>query len=169
MENKKSAVAIIVVAIAILAAIVIFAKPGENTSQNNEETGQDQVTSEGDAGKIGKNEIEITAANFEEKVAKAAAGQLVVVDVYAPWCPHCQKMGPVFSAVADQYAGRVVFGKMNANNQDDATKETFEYAINLGLQGYPTFWFYKDGKKVAEQSGELSESEFKEQIENYIK
>jgi thioredoxin 1 len=175
MENKKSPIAIIVVAIAILVAIVIFAKPGEKTANNQDTKGEndtqtEESTTQGDAGKIGKNEVEVSAATFDEKVVKGSAGKLVVVDAYAPWCPHCQVMGPIFTSLADEYAGKATFGKMNSDNQDPSVKDNFEYAVNtLNLQGYPTFFFYKDGKKVDERSGEMSKEEFKTMIEKYLK
>jgi len=173
-KTKNSTIAIIVVAIAILAAILIFAKPSDkkesaDTANNDQAQTTDQATTENDAGKLGKNEVNITAANFEKEVLKAPSGKLVVVDAYAPWCPHCQKMGPVVTALSDEYAGKVIFGKMNANNQDDSVKANFDYAMNLGLQGYPTFWFYKDGKKVGEVSGELTKDAFKTEINKYNK
>jgi len=173
MEDKKTTIGIIVVAIVILAAIVIFAKPGTKTEKKaedntNTQTATEQTTSESDAGELGKNEIEVTSVNFEEKVLKAPAGKLVIVDAYAPWCPHCQKMGPIMSSLADEFAGKATFAKMNANNQDETTKANFDYAINLGLQGYPTFWFYKDGKKIEEKSGEMTKDEFKAEIEKNL-
>jgi thioredoxin-like negative regulator of GroEL len=175
-KSTKNTIVTIVIAIVILVAIVIFAKPGTKSTNNNTtdnstaQTTTDQTTTESAAGNLGKNETNITAANFGQEVLKAPAGKLVIVDAYAPWCPHCQKMGPIFTSLADEYAGQAIFGKMNANNQDSTVKANFDYAVNtLGLQGYPTFWFYKDGKKVDEKSGELTKDEFKTEIEKYIK
>lgn len=173
MKDKGTLGTIGIIVVAIIVLVVIFAwgktdKKEETTKQDTTTTEEaTQTTDESDAGKLGSNEVEITAKNFEEKIVKGSAGKLVVVDVYAPWCPHCQKMGPVITALADENVGKVVFGKMNANNQDEAVKENYDYAIAKGLEGYPTIWFYKDGKEVYKFSGEKAKADIQTEINKY--
>ena len=62
-----------------------------------------------------------TDANFEEKVLKSELP--VLVDFYADWCGPCKMMAPVVEAMAEKYAGRLVVGKINVNdNMDTAQK-----------------------------------------------
>ncbi|MDD5693211.1 MAG: thioredoxin domain-containing protein [Patescibacteria group bacterium] len=174
MKDKKTLGTIVAVVAAIIILAVIFAWGKTETKQTTEKaapaatTEQPATTDTGDAGKLGANEIAITAANFDSKVVAGSNGKLVVVDVYAPWCPHCQKMGPIVTALADEYAGKVVFGKFNADNQDTNNKTNYDFAIAKGLEGYPTFWFYKDGKLVGSFSGEKTSADFKTEVQKYL-
>ena len=56
----------------------------------------------------------ITDENFEEKVEKAALP--VLVDFYADWCGPCKMMAPVVEAMAEKYAGKLVVGKLNVDD-----------------------------------------------------
>ena len=173
MKDKKTLGTIIVVVVAIIVLAIIFAwgktEKKATTEEKVPDTTETQPTTDAsDAGKVGANEVVITADNFEAKVVAGSAGKLVVVDTYAPWCPHCQKMGPIVTALADEYAGKVVFGKFNADNQDANNKANYDFAIAKGLEGYPTFWFYKDGKVVGSFSGGKTAAEFKTEIQKYL-
>ncbi len=174
MKDKKTLGTIVAVVAAIIILAVIFAWGKTEKKETTEQpvptttTEQPATTDASDAGKVGANEVVITAANFDEKVIAGSNGKLVVVDAYAPWCPHCQKMGPIFTALADEYAGKVVFGKFNADNQDTNNKANYDFAIAKGLEGYPTFWFYKDGKLVGSFSGSKTAEEFKTELQKYL-
>ncbi len=56
----------------------------------------------------------ITDENFEEKVEKAALP--VLVDFYADWCGPCKMMAPVVEAMAEKYAGKLIVGKLNVDD-----------------------------------------------------
>jgi thioredoxin-like negative regulator of GroEL len=172
MKNKGTwgTVILIVVAIVVLGVIFAWGKTEQksNTAQDDINTTEPTATTDSsDAGKLGENEVAITAANFDAEVVKGSNGKLVVVDVYAPWCPHCQKMGPIMTALSDEFAGKVKFGKMNADNQDESVKANFDFAVSKGLEGYPTSWFYKDGELVYSFSGEKTQDELKADIQKY--
>lgn len=116
--------------------------------------------------KLNENEVEFTACNFDAEVKQAKG--VVVVDAYASWCPHCQKLAPIIAQIANDYVGKAKVGKMNANNQDPAMKENFDYARANGLEGYPTVWIYKDGNLVDSFSGERSYDEIKALIDKQL-
>ena len=67
------------------------------------------------------------------------ASGLVVIDFYADWCGPCNMMAPVFEETAKDYEGRVVFAKMN-------TDENQDIAMRNGIMSIPTMMFFKDGK-----------------------
>lgn len=83
--------------------------------------------------------IEISDADFEEKVLKA--DKPAIVDFWAPWCGPCRMMAPVFEELAGQYAGRVLFAKMNV---DDNT----QVPSKLGTYSIPTLILFKNGEEV---------------------
>ena len=158
----------IIFAVVIVGGGVYFGlnnnQSAENTSTGCNVTVKDGTASEVD--KLGPNDVQITAENFDAEVMQAKG--VVLVDVYAPWCPHCQKIAPTITKIADDYVGKVKVGKMNANNQDSAMKANFDFAIKNGLEGYPTIWIYKDGQKVDEFSGERTYCEIKEMLDKQL-
>lgn len=80
-----------------------------------------------------------TDSNISEIVA---SGKPVVVDFWATWCGPCMAMGPVFEAVAEEYAGRVEMGKYNID-------EETEFCAENGIRSIPTILFFKNGQKTA--------------------
>jgi thioredoxin 1 len=176
-EDKSNLTNILLVIISLLLlGVIIFLAYGK-TSKNENKGGdsvnnqpsqeQSNSASNAEAGELGSNEIAITAANFDAEVVKS--DKLTVVDAFAPWCPHCQKVGPILTELSNDYVGKAKFGKMNSDNQDPSVKDNFDFAIKNGLTGYPTVWFYKNGQKVETLSGEQTKEEYKAVIDRLLK
>lgn len=158
-----------VFAVVIMGGIVFFAwnreeAPAENITATC--TTKVQKGTVDDVDKYGPNEVRITAENFETEVLQSKG--VVLIDVYASWCSHCQAISTSIAKLADDYVGRVKVGKMDANNQDPAMKANFDFAVEKGLQGYPTIWIYKDGVKVDEFSGEKTYCEMVELLDKQL-
>lgn len=81
---------------------------------------------------------------FEADVLQA--GEPVVVDFYADWCPPCKMMEPVVEQLATEFAGKVKIGGLN-------TDDNQEIAIRYGVMGIPTLGMFKDGKLVDRMVG----------------
>ncbi len=88
--------------------------------------------------------IEITDANFEAEVANSPLP--IVIDFWAVWCGPCRAVAPHFQSLAQEYAGRVRFGKCDV----DANQEI---AARYDVRGVPMFLAFRDGKVVAQQLG----------------
>jgi thioredoxin 1 len=88
--------------------------------------------------------VELTAANFEEKVLKASGP--VLVDFWAEWCQPCKMLGPRIDELAGEYAGRATVGKVNVDTAG-------ELAEKYNIQAIPTVIFFKDGKPQKAISG----------------
>jgi len=82
--------------------------------------------------------IEVTDSNFYEVVK---SGGLVVVDCWAAWCAPCRIVSPIIDELAREYAGKILFGKLNV---DLNRKIPIEYQI----MSIPTILIFKDGKLV---------------------
>ena len=65
----------------------------------------------------------------------------VLVDFWAEWCAPCRAMGPVVEQVANEFAGKVIVGKLDV----DANQEI---AIRYGVMGIPTLGLFRGGKLV---------------------
>ncbi|NHZ85477.1 MAG: thioredoxin [Planctomycetia bacterium] len=105
-----------------------------------------------------KNLNTFTDANWSDEVGKSSL--LTVVDVWAPWCGPCRVIGPVIEELADEYAGKVKIGKLNA---DENTM-----AHQLGVSGIPTILFLKEGKEVDRVVGAVPKQMLVDKIESHM-
>ncbi|MBT3251289.1 MAG: thioredoxin [Candidatus Marinimicrobia bacterium] len=85
-----------------------------------------------------KSTISINDANWDE-IINSNSGP-VMVDIWAPWCGPCKLIGPIVEELAEEYKGKIIIGKLNA---DENTKSR-----QMGIRSIPTLLFFKDGKKV---------------------
>lgn len=74
-------------------------------------------------------------SNFSDVVSK---NRYVLVEFYAPWCGHCQRLVPEYAAAATELKGEVVLAKVDATEENDLAQK-FE------VQGFPTLLFFIDG------------------------
>ncbi len=105
-----------------------------------------------------KNLNTFSDANWGEEVDKSSL--LTIVDVWAPWCGPCRIIGPVIEELADEYAGKVKIGKLNA---DENTM-----AHQLGVSGIPTILFLIEGKEVDRVVGAVPKQMLVEKIESHM-
>jgi thioredoxin 1 len=102
--------------------------------------------------------IKADSSNFEEVVK---GNENVVVDFWAEWCGPCRMIAPIIDELAEEYAGKVVFVKVN-------TDENQMLAAMYGISAIPTLIFFKNGKPVDQLIGALPKSELKRWIERNL-
>ena len=86
---------------------------------------------------------------------------LMVVDCWAPWCGPCMMMAPIIEELAQEYAGRVIFGKLNTD-ENPATTERF------GIMGIPTFLFLQGGSEVERIVGAVPKQEIRNVLDRIL-
>ncbi len=89
-------------------------------------------------------ELKITANNFEKEALQSPLP--VLLDFWAPWCGPCRMLAPELKALADEYAGRVVVGKVNVDEEP-------ELAAAFRVASIPTVVLIRDGKVVRTSVG----------------
>lgn len=103
--------------------------------------------------------LEIKDQNFENEVIKSAMP--VVVDFWAPWCGPCRMLGPVIEKLADAYAGKVKFCKLNVD-------ENPEISMKYGIMSIPTVLFFRGAQKVDESLGAVPEAMIRPKVESLL-
>lgn len=93
--------------------------------------------------------------NFDELIRKYP---VVVVDFWAEWCLPCRVIAPTIEELAEEYAGKVVFIKLNVDENPVA-------ASRYNITGIPTIMIFKNGRPVDVLVGAYP----KKVIENRIK
>jgi thioredoxin len=88
--------------------------------------------------------ITVTDANFAETVR--AAKLPFVVDFWAEWCPPCGPMARTLTELAGEFEGRLLIGKLNADENPQATRD-------YRVMSMPTLLFFTDGVVTASLVG----------------
>jgi thioredoxin 1 len=81
----------------------------------------------------------LTDSNFDQVVRTSSVP--VLVDFWAVWCGPCKMIAPHVAALAQEYAGRAVVGKLNVD-------ENPQVAGRYGIMSIPTLLIFKGGKVV---------------------
>ena len=105
--------------------------------------------------------MEVTDADFEEKVIKASKKKVIVVDFWADWCVPCTMLGPVLEKAVASYKGKVVLAKIN-------TDQNPEKADEYNITAIPAVKIFKNGEIVAEFIGVLPEEVIKANIDKAL-
>ena len=109
--------------------------------------------------KIPAGPIEITDSTFDSIIQKYP---VVVIDCWAEWCPPCNIIAPIIDQLANDYSGRVVFGKLNVN-------ENKNIAIRYQVMSIPTLLFFKNGKFAGRIIGAVPREHIEWELKKMIK
>jgi thioredoxin 1 len=82
--------------------------------------------------------IEVSDATFKDMIQNHP---LMVVDCWAPWCGPCHMVAPVVEEMARDYAGKILFGKLNVD-------ENREVATQYQIMSIPTLLVFKNGQLI---------------------
>jgi thioredoxin 1 len=102
--------------------------------------------------------IVLTDDNFFVEVSKH---DLLVVDFWAPWCGPCRMVGPLFEQLASEYTGRVVFGKVNVD-------ENMAVPNSFRVMGIPTIIVLKKGQLVETIVGACSKNHIESKFRPFL-
>lgn len=80
------------------------------------------------------------------------SAKVVLVEFYASWCPHCNRMKPIVAEVK-----ALMEGKADVYQYDVDANE--QLAATNNVKSIPTFIAYKDGVEAWRFSGELTRNE----------
>ncbi len=102
--------------------------------------------------------IEVTDSTFANIIVRYP---LVAVDCWAQWCAPCRMIAPIIEELAKEYAGKIVFGKL------DVDKNT-EIPMQYGIMSIPTMLVFKNGKTVDRIVGAMPRSMLEPKLTQYL-
>ena len=105
------------------------------------------------------NVVELTDSNFDQQVANA--GKPALVDFWAEWYMPCRMIAPTIDELADEYAGRVVVGKVDTDNNR-------EISMKFGISAIPTIILFNEGQMVKKFVGLQGKKDLKAAIDSLL-
>ena len=102
--------------------------------------------------------FDVSLEDFQQKVVDIANQVPVVVDFWAPWCGPCQTLKPMLEKLAEEFAGRFVLAKINAD-------ENPELSQHFGVRSIPSVKVLFQGQLVDQFEGALPEGQLREFLE----
>ncbi|MBE6340848.1 MAG: thioredoxin [Bacteroidales bacterium] len=97
---------------------------------------------------------ELNDSNFAEVTSQG----VVMVDFWAVWCGPCRALAPHVEAIAEEYEGRVVVGKLDIEASE-------KVAMELGIRAIPTIIFFKNGEIVDRTTGLVNKKVLAEKLD----
>jgi len=102
--------------------------------------------------------VDLTDASFAGAIQNHS---LVVVDCWAPWCGPCLYVSPVIEEIAQDYAGKIFFGKLNVD-------ENRRVAMQYSIMSIPTLLIFNDGRLVDQIIGAMPRGMLEPKITRYL-
>lgn len=96
--------------------------------------------------------------NFQDAIK---SDRVVLVEFYASWCPHCQRMMPIVDEVKELLEGRVPVYQYDI----DTHNRSSEIAR---VKSIPTFLIYVDGTEAWRHTGEIDGEMLLSKVESFI-
>jgi thioredoxin 1 len=82
--------------------------------------------------------------------------KLLAADFWAPWCPFCMRLKPIFESVASKYPD-IRFVKVNVEEQQGL-------AARYSIRGIPVIKFFCEGREVGEIVGYVPQNELEKRV-----
>jgi thioredoxin 1 len=99
---------------------------------------------------------EFNDGNFKSEVLDSQ--KVIMIDLWAEWCGPCKTMGPIVDALATEFDGKAVIGKLNVDDNP-------EVPTNYNVRGIPTFLLFKGGELVDKVVGTATKQALKDKID----
>ncbi len=101
--------------------------------------------------------LKITDEDIDQNIKKY---DTIVIDCWAPWCGPCRMVEPIIEELAKEMQGKVVFGKLNVD-ENPATSAKHQ------IMSIPTLLVFKNGNLVERLVGAYPKEELKKKLEPY--
>jgi thioredoxin 1 len=100
----------------------------------------------------------LTSSTFDDFLK---SDLLVLVDFWADWCMPCRMMAPVMEELAQEFAGKVMFGKLNVDDNPDV-------ASHYGIMSIPHFLIFKNGNVAQKIVGAVGKDPLANAVKKHL-
>jgi len=102
--------------------------------------------------------IHLLDADIDETMKKYPT---IVIDCWAPWCGPCRMIGPVIEELARELKGKIVFGKLNVD-------ENLQTSMKYKIMSIPTLLVFKNGALVDRFVGAMPKAMLIQKLKPYL-
>jgi thioredoxin 1 len=102
--------------------------------------------------------IHLLDADIDETMKKYPT---IVIDCWAPWCGPCRMIGPVIEELAREMKGKIVFGKLNVD-------ENPQTSMKHKIMSIPTLLVFKNGALVDRFVGTMPKEMLIQKLKPYL-
>ena len=125
-------VTIAVVIIGIVVAVGLASRTSVVPENATKAVGQSKL-------KVGDTAPNFTIATNAGNFELAGVSTPVLLEVFAPWCPHCQKEAPILNDLATKYAGKLAIVSVSGDAVDyDHNRAESESNVHVFADRYQT-------------------------------
>lgn len=103
--------------------------------------------------------VHLTDATFDQVALQADTP--VLVDFWAQWCGPCHMIAPAVEALASEFSGRLLVGKLNVD-------ENPRVAARYGIMSIPTLLVFKNGRVVDQIVGALPAPALRQRVMQHL-
>jgi putative thioredoxin len=100
---------------------------------------------------MGTYSLDVDERSFDQAVIERSRKVPVLVDFWAEWCAPCKALKPILEKLADEYGGRFVLAKVDADRNPALTSR-------YSVRSIPSVKAFSGGALVDEFSGALPEA-----------
>ncbi len=102
--------------------------------------------------------VEVTDATFSDLIKK---NPLVVIDCWAAWCGPCRMIAPIVDELAKEYVGKIAFGKLNVD-------ENQQIPVEHQIMSIPTLLIFKNGQLVDRIVGAMPKKNLEQKLIQHL-
>ena len=96
-----------------------------------------------------------------EKVWKYKGDKPCVIDFYTTWCGPCRRLAPIMEELAIEYAGKVIFYKVDVEKEKDVAQA-------FGISSFPRILYVPMTDKPMMQIGLQPKENIQEIIDEHL-
>jgi thioredoxin 1 len=101
---------------------------------------------------------EVKDSTFEEFIKSAP---IVIIDCWAPWCGPCRMISPIIEQLAAEFEGKIRFGKMNTDENENTP-------MKFNITAIPTMLVFKNGVQADRIVGAGNKDFIRQKFSKYL-
>lgn len=107
---------------------------------------------------LNSNDMDSKDSEMQKKIN---SGKLTLVEFFATWCIHCQRMQPIVEKFQKEMEGKLQVIQVDIDKYE-------QLASDFDIEGTPTFILMENGEQLWREAGEMSLEELKDAVKEFI-